>query len=71
MKEKVDFDAVKEVVKLKKIELLGAGPNKAPECYKKLREVLKNHEGPIRILQKLTPVEVSMACEETFDPYKS
>lgn len=51
------------------VELRGAGVDESPHCYKRLPEVLAEHEGTIRILHTLTPVGVAMAGNE-FDPYK-
>jgi len=69
-KGKVDFDAVKAQMKSQKIELRGAGADEAPECYKKLDEVLKYQEDTIRVLYRLHPIGVAMAGSETYDPYK-
>jgi tRNA-splicing ligase RtcB len=69
-KGKVDFDAIKEQMKTKKIELRGAGADEAPECYKNLEDVLGYMGNTIRILHKLCPIGVAMAGSETFDPYK-
>jgi tRNA-splicing ligase RtcB (3'-phosphate/5'-hydroxy nucleic acid ligase) len=66
----VDWDAVKERMALAGIELRGAGPDEAPEVYKKLDEVLEYHEGTIRILHRLRPLGVAMAGSDTVDPYK-
>jgi tRNA-splicing ligase RtcB len=66
----VDFDVVQAVMKVKKIELRGAGADEAPQVYKKLDEVLAQHEGTIKILYKLRPVGVAMASAEILDPYK-
>ena len=69
-KGKVDFDLVKENMKNKKIELRGAGADEAPECYKKLNEVLGYMGNTIRVLHELHPIGVAMAGIETLDPYK-
>ena len=53
-----------------KIELRGAGADEAPECYKKLDEVLNYMGDTIKILHKLEPIGVAMAGSETYDPYK-
>ena len=52
------------------VELRGAGVDEAPQCYKRLTEVLAEHEGMIRILHTLTPIGVAMAGKDTFDPFK-
>ena len=69
-KGKVDFDLVKEQMKSKKIELRGAGADEAPECYKKLEEVLGYMGDTVEIVERLEPIGVAMAGSETFDPYK-
>jgi tRNA-splicing ligase RtcB (3'-phosphate/5'-hydroxy nucleic acid ligase) len=52
------------------IELRGGGPDEAPECYKRLPEVLAAHAGTIRVSHTLRPIGVAMAGKETVDPYK-
>jgi tRNA-splicing ligase RtcB (3'-phosphate/5'-hydroxy nucleic acid ligase) len=66
----VDFERVKRQMKEKGIELRGAGPDEAPEVYKDLEEVLRHHEGTVRVLHRLKPIGVAMAGEDVFDPYK-
>jgi len=69
-KGKVDFDAVKKRMKINKIELRGSGADEAPECYKKLSEVLEYQGETIKVLFKLHPIGVAMAGSEVYDPYK-
>ncbi len=57
-------------VRKAKVELRGADVDEAPQCYKRLDEVLADHEGTVRVLHRLTPVGVAMAGKEVFDPYK-
>lgn len=57
-------------LKEKKVLLRGGGTDESPHCYKRLPEVLAQHEGTIEILHTLTPVGVAMAGADTFDPYK-
>jgi tRNA-splicing ligase RtcB len=52
------------------VELRGAGVDESPHCYKRLPEVLAEHEGMIRVLHTLTPIGVAMAGKNEFDPYK-
>jgi tRNA-splicing ligase RtcB len=52
------------------VELRGAGVDESPHCYKRLPEVLVEHEGTIRVLHTLTPLGVAMAGKNEFDPYK-
>ncbi|MBS1712231.1 MAG: RtcB family protein [Armatimonadetes bacterium] len=53
-----------------KVELRGADVDEAPQCYKRLDDVLRHHEGTIRVIHRLTPVGVAMAGKDVFDPYK-
>src|ERR1700723_1588279 len=52
------------------IELRGGGLDEAPDCYKRLDEVLSSVSDSIRILHRLTPIGVAMASAKEFDPYK-
>ncbi|MFM9874320.1 MAG: RtcB family protein [Fimbriimonadaceae bacterium] len=52
------------------VELRGADVDEAPQCYKRLDEVLAHHDGTVRVLHRLSPVGVAMAGKEIFDPYK-
>jgi tRNA-splicing ligase RtcB len=52
------------------VELRGAGLDEAPQCYKRLPEVLAAHEGTVRILHTWRPIGVAMAAAGEFDPYK-
>lgn len=69
-KGQVDFDAVKAQLKNWHIELRGAGADEAPQCYKKLDEVLQYQGNTVKVLHQLHPIGVAMAGYETFDPYK-
>ena len=69
-KGRVDFDRVQKEMRDLKIELLGAGPDEAPECYKNLKEVLAYQGETIRVVHELTPIGVCMAGNEVYDPYK-
>lgn len=66
----VDFDAVRTRIKQQGVELRGAGADEAPECYKRLSDVLEHHAGTVRVLHVLRPLGVAMAGEDTFDPFK-
>jgi tRNA-splicing ligase RtcB len=52
------------------VELRGAGTDESPHCYKRLPDVLRQHEGSIRILHTLRPIGVAMAGPDIEDPYK-
>jgi tRNA-splicing ligase RtcB len=66
----VDWDAVREKLRLQGVELRGGGADEAPEVYKDLDDVLAHHGETVRILHRLTPIGVAMAGEDVFDPYK-
>lgn len=66
----VDFVKVKAEMKDAGIELRGAAADEAPDCYKKLDEVLEYHAGTIKIKHVLRPIGVAMAGEGDVDPYK-
>jgi tRNA-splicing ligase RtcB (3'-phosphate/5'-hydroxy nucleic acid ligase) len=66
----VDWPVWKKRMKNNKIELRGGGPDEAPECYKKLEEVLQFHEGTIEVMHRLRPIGVAMAAPDLMDPYK-
>ncbi|MCP5110908.1 MAG: RtcB family protein [bacterium] len=52
------------------VELRGGGLDESPHCYKRLPDVLKEHEGTIEILHTLRPLGVAMAGANEFDRYK-
>lgn len=66
----VDWLAVKKSMKARGIELRGGGADEAPECYKKLEEVLAYHAGTIEVVHRLRPIGVAMAAPDMYDPYK-
>lgn len=66
----VDWDAVRERIAHKGIELRGGGADEAPEVYKKLDEVLAHHGDTIKVLHRLKPIGVAMAGFDVYDPYK-
>lgn len=67
---KVNWDEVQQNMSNQHIELRGGGADEAPEAYKDLREVLREHSQTINILHMLYPVGVAMAGSDVFDPYK-
>jgi len=52
-KGKIDFDAVKEEMEARSIELRGAGADEAPACYKKLSEVLEYQCESVKVIHRL------------------
>lgn len=66
----VNFSEVQQAMRDRGIVLRGAGADEAPQCYKRLPEVLAHHAGTVRVLEALTPVGVAMAGKDVTDPYK-
>lgn len=66
----VNWPEWRQQLKATGIELRGGGPDEAPQCYKRLPDVLAAHAGTIRVLHTLEPIGVAMAGKDTFDPYK-
>lgn len=66
----VDWAAARAAVQERGVELRGAGADEAPECYKRLSEVLAYHADTVKILHVLRPIGVAMAGDDVFDPYK-
>lgn len=54
----------------KGVQLRGGEVDESPMAYRRLPDVLKYHEGTIRILHQLRPVGVVMAGPGEFDPFK-
>lgn len=67
---KVTPEMMREWITREHVELRGAGVDESPHCYKRLPEVLADHEGTIRVLHTLRPLGVAMAGADVFDPYK-
>jgi len=63
-------EMMREWVAREGVELRGAGLDESPHCYKRLPEVLAQHESSIRVLHTLRPLGVAMAGANEFDPYK-
>lgn len=67
---RVTPEMMREWVARERVELRGAGVDESPHCYKRLPEVLAEHQGTIRVLHTLRPLGVAMAGSDVFDPYK-
>jgi tRNA-splicing ligase RtcB (3'-phosphate/5'-hydroxy nucleic acid ligase) len=67
---KVTPEMMQSWIQQARVELRGAGLDESPHCYKRLTEVLAEHNSSIKILHTLTPVGVAMAGANEFDPYK-
>jgi tRNA-splicing ligase RtcB len=61
---------MRQKVKTKGVHLFGAGADEAPDCYKKLDQVLSFHKDSIEVETRLTPIIVCMAGADIRDPYK-
>jgi len=48
----------------------GGDTDESPQAYRRLPEVLKHHEGTIKVLHTLKPVGVVMAGKDVVDPFK-
>jgi tRNA-splicing ligase RtcB len=66
----VDELEMRANMKEKGIHLFGSGADEAPQCYKKLDQVLDYHSDSVAVEHKLTPIIVCMAGSDAFDPYK-
>lgn len=66
----VDEDEMRGNVSAGGVLLYGGGADEAPQCYKKLNEVLEYHNDSIEVETVLTPVIVCMAGANEADPYK-
>jgi tRNA-splicing ligase RtcB len=67
---KVNWPAWQTTLRAQGVELRGGGADEAPQCYKRLADVLAYHGETIDVLHTLRPVGVAMAGHDTFDPYK-
>lgn len=66
----IDEDDMRTKMAANGVHLFGAGADEAPECYKKLDEVLAFHSDSVEVETRLTPLVVCMAGSDVRDPYK-
>ncbi len=66
----VDWPAWQGRLTAQGIELRGGGADEAPECYKRLPDVLAAHAPTIRVLHRLRVIGVAMAGADVVDPFK-
>lgn len=66
----VRHDEMMKWIHDKGVVLRGADLDEAPQAYRRLPDVLKEHAGTIKILHTLRPIGVAMAGKDIFDPYK-
>lgn len=50
--------------------LRGGDVDEAPQAYRRLDQVLREHADTVRVLHRLRPLGVAMAGPEIFDPFK-
>lgn len=67
---KVSWQMIHDWLLDKGVKLRGGGCDEGPQAYRRLTDVLAEHEGTIEIIHQLKPVGVVMAGENEFDPYK-
>ena len=70
MPGRVRHDEMLAWLRQKGVLLIGGGLDEAPQAYRRLPDVLAEHEGTVRVLHTLRPFAVIMAGEKEFDPYK-
>ncbi len=66
----VDWEAWQQTLRERGIHVRGGGADEAPECYKRLSDVLGYHGNTVRVLHTLKPIGVAMAGRDVVDPYK-
>ena len=69
-KKSVSFRSVQDRLRARGTVLRGGGADEAPEVYRRLRDVLAQHEGTITIDHVLRPRIVVMAGPHEHDPYR-
>lgn len=52
------------------IELRGSDVDEAPQCYRRITEVLHAHRNTVKVIHELKPIGVCMADKRDYDPYK-
>ena len=70
MPGRVRHDEMLAWLREKGVLLVGGGLDEAPQAYRRLPDVLAEHEGTVRVLHTLRPFAVIMAGENEFDPFK-
>ncbi len=66
----VRHDEMMKWIRDKGVTLRGGDLDEAPQAYRRLPDVLKEHGATISVLHTLRPIGVAMAGKEIFDPYK-
>lgn len=63
-------DEVNEILRKKGVKLRGGGLDEAPQVYRKLNDVLNEHQNTIEIEHRLKPLGVVMAGPDVYDPFR-
>lgn len=66
----ISLDMMHEWIRPMGVQLRGGGTDESPHCYRRIDDVIENHEGCIDVMHTLTPLGVAMAGADVFDPYK-
>ena len=69
-RRRVDWKSWQNGLKAQGIERRGGSADEAPECCRRLPEVLTHHRHTIRVLHTLRPIGVAMAGPDVIDLYK-
>jgi tRNA-splicing ligase RtcB len=67
---RVRHDEMQAWLHQKGVHLAGGDLDEAPQAYRRLPDVLKEHAGTVKIEHTLHPFAVVMAGADVFDPFK-
>jgi tRNA-splicing ligase RtcB len=67
---KISREMMLDWLKREGVQLRGGGTDESPHVYRRLPDVLKHHQGSVRVLHQLKPLGVLMAGAEVEDPYR-
>jgi tRNA-splicing ligase RtcB len=67
---RVRHDEMQAWLRAKSVRLIGGDVDEAPQAYRRLPDVLAQHDGTIRIEHRLRPFAVVMAGGDVYDPFK-
>ena len=67
---RVRHDEMQAWLRQKGVHLAGGDLDEAPQAYRRLPDVLKEHAGTVKIERTLRPFAVIMAGADVFDPFK-
>lgn len=69
-KGKITREMMESWLREKNVMLRGGGRDEAPQVYRRLNDVLNQHQDTVKILHVLKPLGVVMAGENEFDPFR-